>query len=102
MTPALTVRFSLLMTLIPDADYAGVMDALLGDLALVPWQRPYRVPTTTVACTWREAIGPGPLEELRDRLLAGIDAEHKARDYRAVTVGDLDACSIDGIADPHP
>jgi hypothetical protein len=96
MTPALAVRFSLLMTLIPDADYAGVMDALLGDLALVPWQRPYRVPTATVACSWREAIGPGPLEELRDRLLAGIDAGHKARDYRAVTVGDLDACSIDG------
>jgi hypothetical protein len=97
MTPALAIRLTLLMTLMPaDADYAGVMEALLGDLALVPWQRPYRVPTPTVASTWREAIGPGPLEELRDRLLAGVDAEHKARDYRAVTVGDLDACAIDG------
>ena len=96
MTPALAVRFSLLMTLIPDADYAGVMDALFGDLALVPWQRPYRVPTATVACTCREAIGRGPLEELRDRLLAGIDAGHRQHDYRAVTVGDLDACPIDG------
>jgi len=96
MTPALAVRFTLLMTLTPDADYAGVMDIMFGDLVLVPWQRPWRVPTATVACTWREAIGPGPLQELRDRLLAGIDAEHKARDYRAVTAGDLDACSIDG------
>src|SRR5712691_12641140 len=59
MTPALAVRFTLLMTLIPDADYAGVMDIMLGDLALVPWQRPWRVPTETVACTCREAIGPG-------------------------------------------
>ena len=34
MTPALAIRFILLMTLMPaDADYAGVMAALLGDLA---------------------------------------------------------------------
>jgi hypothetical protein len=97
MTPALAIRFTLLMTLMAsDADYAEVMAALLGDLAAVPWQRPYQLPTATVASTWREAIGAQPLEELRDRLLAGIDAEHRAHDYRAVTVGDLDACSIDG------
>ena len=72
------------------------MGALLGDLALVPWQRPYRVPTAAVVCTWREALGPAPLERLRDLVLAGIDAEHRDHDYRAVTVGDLDACSIDG------
>ncbi len=29
-------------------------------------------------------------------MLAGVDAEHRDQDYRAVTVGDLDACSIDG------
>ena len=97
MTCALAIRFTLLMTLMAaDADYAEVMAALPGDLALVPWQRRYQLPTATVASTWREAIGAQPLEELRDRLLAGIDAEHRAHDYRAVTVGDLDACSIDG------
>jgi len=81
---------------ITDADYAEVMDALLGDLAAVPWQRPYALPTATVFCTWRDAVGPGPLEQLRDLVLAGVDAEHRDHDYRAVTVGDLDACSIDG------
>ena len=97
MTPALAIRFTLLMTLMPsDADYAEVMAALMGDLAAVPWQRPYTLPTATVACTWREALGPAPLEQLRDLALAGVDAEHQACDYRAVTVGDLDACSIDG------
>jgi hypothetical protein len=40
MTPALAIRLTILMTLTPDADYAEVMDALLGELALVPWQRP--------------------------------------------------------------
>ncbi len=96
MTPALAIRFTLLMTLLKDAGYAEVMATLLGDLAAVPWQRPYQVPTAAVACTWREALGPVPLEQLRDRLLAGIDDEHREQDWRAVTVGDLKAGSIDG------
>jgi hypothetical protein len=69
MTAGLAIRLVLLMTLM-DADYAEVMAALLGDLAAVPWQRPYALPTATVASTWRYALGPGPLERLRDMLLA--------------------------------
>jgi len=96
MSPALAIRFTMLMTLIPDADYAEVLETLLGDLVLVPWQRPYRVPTAAVACTWREAIGPAPLERLQDMTLAGVDSEHRRHDYRAVTAGDLEVGSIDG------
>lgn len=96
MTVALAIRLVVLMTLMPAADYSEVMAALLGDLVVVPWQRPYRLPTATVATTWRQAIGPDPLQRLRDRLLAGVDAEHHDQDYRAVRVGELDVCSIDG------
>jgi hypothetical protein len=96
MTPALAIRFTLLMTLLPHADYTEVMATLLGDLTAVPWQRPYQQPTATVATTWREAIGPQPLEHLRERLLAAVDAEHHDHDYRAVHVGDLDVCAVDG------
>jgi hypothetical protein len=96
MSPALAIRFTLLMTLTRDAGYAEVMDILLGDLALVPWQRPYQVPTAAVACTWRAALGPAPLERLRDLALAGIDGEHRAHDYRAITAGVLEVGSIDG------
>ncbi len=96
MTPALVIRLTVLMTLMPDADYAEVVAALIGDLAAVPWQRPYAPPTATVVSTWREALGPGPLQDLRDLVLAGVGAEHREHDYRAVTVGVLDACSIDG------
>lgn len=46
--------------------------------------------------TWREAVGPAPLEELRDMLLAAVDAEHRDHDYRAVTMGDLDVYPADG------
>ena len=49
-----------------------------------------------MACTWREALGPAPLERLREMALAGVDGEHRSHDYRAVTVGDLEAGSIDG------
>src|SRR5712692_2127497 len=96
MTAALAIRHILLVTLMPDADYAEVTAALLGEMAGVPWQRPYQLPTATVICTWREAIGLEPLERLRGMVLAGIGAEHRDHDYRAVRVGDLDACSIDG------
>jgi hypothetical protein len=96
MTPALAIRFTLSMTLVPDADYAEVMEILLGDLVLVPWQRPCRVPTAAAACIWREALGPAPLQRLRDLVLAGVDGEHRSQDYRAVMVGDLEAGSIDG------
>ena len=32
MSPALAIRFTVLMTLVPDADYAEVLENLLGDL----------------------------------------------------------------------
>ena len=96
MSPALAIRFTLLMTLVPDADYTEAIETLLGDLALVPWQRPYGVPTAAAACIWREALGPVPLERLREMALAGIDGKHRVHDYRAVTVGDLEVGSIDG------
>jgi len=96
MTTALAIRFILLMTLMPDADYCEVTAALLGDLAAVPWQRPYRLPAATVICAWREAVGCEPLEQLRDLVLAGLDAGHREHDYRAVRAGDLDVCSTGG------
>ena len=96
MTAALTIRLVLLMTLMPGSCYAEAIAALLGDLPLVPWHRRYLVPTPAVACTWRDAAGPAPLEQLRAKVLAGIDAEHRRHGYRAVTVGELDVCSIDG------
>jgi len=100
MTAAFAIRASVLMGLMPDADYAEVITALAGDLVLVPWQRPYQAPTAKVLSTWRTALGPAPLAVLQDRLLAAVDAGHRDHDYRAVRVGDsgheLRLGSIDG------
>jgi hypothetical protein len=100
MTAALAIRATVLMGVLPDADYGEVMAAVLGDLVLVPWHRPYQVPTGKVLSTWRTALGPAPLAGLQARLLAAVGAEHRDHDYRAVRVGDsgheLRLGSIDG------
>ncbi|HYS30691.1 MAG TPA: hypothetical protein VEM58_00365, partial [Streptosporangiaceae bacterium] len=87
MTAAFAIRASVLMCMLPDADYPEVMAVLLGDLMLVPWQRPCQVPTAKVLCTWRTALGRAPLTRLQARLLAAADAGHREHDYRAVHVG---------------
>ena len=96
MTMAAAVRAVLLMGLMPDAGYGEILSALFGDLALLPWQAEFAVPTETVLCTWRHAAGPEPLLRLRDMVLAASDAEHEEHDYRAIEVGDLRLGSIDG------
>ena len=96
MTAAAAIRATILMALMPDADYAGVLAAVFGDLVLVPWQRPFQVPTPKVLGTWRAALGPAPLARLQARVLAAVGGEHRDHDYRAVHVGELHLGSIDG------
>ena len=51
--------------------------ALAGDLALVPWARPWRPASARAAGDWRNALGPVPLEELRDLVLGSAWREHQ-------------------------
>ena len=73
-----------------------MLAAVFGDLALVPWQRVFQVPTAKVLGTWRAALGPAPLAALQARLLTAVGGEHRDHDYRAVHVGELHLGSIDG------
>jgi hypothetical protein len=87
LTRAFMIRVIVLMTLMPDADVREALVALAGDLALVPWARAW-VPASARACgDWRNALGPEPLEELRDIVLRASWAEHEDRDWRAVIIG---------------
>jgi hypothetical protein len=70
------IRVIVLMTLMPDARIADVIAALAGDLALVPWARPWRPASGRAAGDWRNALGPVPLEELRDLVLGSAWREH--------------------------
>jgi hypothetical protein len=96
---AFMIRVIVLMTLVPDADVREAVIALAGDLAMVPWARAW-APASARACgDWRSAIGPGPLEELRDIVLRASWREHEDRDWRAVITGrkkPLKVSSLDG------
>ncbi len=96
---AFMIRAVVLMTLVPDAGIRDAVIALAGDLAGVPWARAW-APASERACgDWRNALGPEPLEELRDIVLRASWQEHRDRDWRAVIIGrnrPLKAGSLDG------
>jgi len=97
---AFMVRVLVLMTLMPGARVQDVIAALAGDLALVPWARPWRAASPRSAGDWRSALGPVPLEELRDLVLGSAWREHQeAGCPGAVTIGKrapLRAGALDG------
>jgi hypothetical protein len=97
---AFMIRVIVGMTLMPQARIGDVIAALAGDLALVPWARPWRPASARAAGDWRNALGPVPLEELRDLVLGQAWREHQGRGCPgAVTTGKnrpLTAGSLDG------
>jgi hypothetical protein len=97
---AFMIRVIVLVTLMPEARIGDVIAALAGDLALVPWARPWRPASARSAGDWRNALGPVPLEELRDLVLGSAWREHRERGCPgAVTIGKkrpLRAGSLDG------
>ena len=97
---AFMIRVIVLMTLMPQARPGDVIAALAGDLALVPWARPWRPASARAAGDWRNALGPVPLEELRDLVLGSAWRGHQGAGCPgAVTIGKkrpLKAGSLDG------
>jgi len=97
---AFMIRVIVVMTLMPGERPGDVIAALAGDLALVPWARPWRPASDRAAGDWRNALGPVPLEELRDLVLGSAWREHQGRGCPgAVTTGKkapLKAGSLDG------
>ena len=99
LTRAFMIRVIVLMTLVPDADVREAVIALAGDLALVPWARPWVPASARALGDWRNALGPAPLEELQAVVLGASWAGHEDRDWRAVIIGrarPLKTGSLDG------
>jgi hypothetical protein len=100
LATAFMMRVIVLMTLMPDARIRDVIIALAGDLALVPWARPWHPASARSAGDWRSALGRAPLEGLRDLLLGRAWREHQEEGCPgAVSVGrkkPLTAGSLDG------
>ena len=103
MSVAFTIRATLLMTVMPDADAREVLTTLLGDLIEVPWRRAHAVPSGTVLSSWRAAIGEAPLQQLQRELLAAVGAEHRDPALPRVEVGGgLRLGAIDGTVTRMP
>jgi hypothetical protein len=96
LTRAFMIRAIVLMTLMPDAGLREAVLALAGDLAGVPWARPWRAASERALGDWRNALGPGPLGELQSVVLEASRREHGARGWREAAAGRLTVCSLDG------
>ena len=99
LASAFMIRAIVLMTLVPDAGVRDAVIALAGDLALVPWARPWAPASERALGDWRNALGPEPLEELQAIVLRASWQEHQDRDWRAVVIGrdrPLKAGAVDG------
>lgn len=95
MSVPFTIRAVVLMALMPEADTREVLTTLFGDLTGVPWRREHKVPSATAFAMWRAAIGPKPLQELQNLVLAAAIAEHRRHD----TDNDSDSDNDDGADD---
>jgi hypothetical protein len=99
LAAAFMIRVLVLMALMPDAGIRDAVSALAGDLAMVPWARPWVPASERALGDWRNALGPEPLEELQAVVLRASHAEHEERDWRAVIIGrsrPLKTGSLDG------
>lgn len=96
MNTATTIRAVLLMTLMPHAGYRQILDHLFGDLARLPWERPFTVPTPTTLTIWRAAIGTKPFTRLLQMVLAGTRAAHADASWALFEAGGLLVGAIDG------
>ena len=99
LTAAFMIRVLVLWTMMPEAQLTDVITALAGDLALLPWSRRWHPASERACLDWRKALGPAPLRELQDRVLAAAAGEHAERDGQSLAIGNeepLEVHSADG------
>ena len=101
LSAPMAVRCVLAMTLMPQACYREVMATVAGQLALLPWAKPWSVPGGEVLGRWRVHLGVPLFLRLYWQVAARTSAEHAglggAPDVPGVRVGGLLLCAVDGF-----
>ena len=87
LSAAFMIRVIVLWTLMPEAQLSDVITALAGDLAMVPWRKPWHPASERACLDWRKALGPAPPQELQAAVLAAAAGEHAERDDWSLTIG---------------
>ncbi len=93
---ALAQRFTVVMTLMPDASYVEVMTRLVGLLPNIPWRRAWQVPCSTVLTQWRRLLGEQPVADLFWRVAGPIV------DSAAALWCGMQLCALDGFTTRMP
>ena len=100
MSPALTIRLTVAMTLMPDASYTEAMRRLAGYLADVPFDRAWHVPTSGVVTEWRGKVPPAVMGELFWQVagpLASDGDDDGGDDGPVLVLGGMPVCGTDGM-----
>ena len=64
MSPELTIRLTIAMTLMPESSCTAALRQLAGLLAAVPWGREWHVPVSRVITEWRRKVPPSVMQDL--------------------------------------
>ncbi|MGH3237443.1 MAG: hypothetical protein ACRDOH_30120 [Streptosporangiaceae bacterium] len=94
LSAAFMIRVIVLCTLMPEAQLPDVITALAGDLALLPWSRQWQPASERACLDWRNALGPAPLAELQDAVLAAAAGGHAERDDWSLTIGTKEPLAV--------
>jgi hypothetical protein len=94
LAAAFMIRAIVLWTMMPEAQLSDVITALAGDLALLPWSRQWHPASERACLDWRKALGPAPLAELQDTVLAAAAGEHAERDGQSLTIGNEEPLEV--------
>jgi len=101
LSAPMAVRCVLAMTLMPQACYREVMATVAGQLALLPWAKPWVVPGGEVLGRWRVHLGVPLFQRLYWRLAVQTSAGHASldggQDSAGVRLGGLLLCAVDGF-----
>ena len=99
LSAGMAARCVLAMTLLPDASLREVVVTVAGQLAFVPWAKPWRAPGGEVLGRWRVRLGEGLFADLFWPAAAGAAAEpeHTSPDADPRGwLGGLLVCAVDG------
>lgn len=99
LSAGMAARCVLAMTLRPDAGLREVTAMVAGQLAFVPWAKPWRVPGGEVLGRWRRRLGEGLFTDLfwLSAEQGAAESEHTSPDADPRGwLGGLLVCSVDG------
>jgi hypothetical protein len=97
MSPELTIRLAIAMTLMPESSYTGALRQLTGLLAAVPWAAQWHVPVSRVITDWRRKVPPAVMQDLFWLAAGPLVTAGDDGDGPVLALAGMPVCGIDGM-----